>query len=176
MNLTLIRHTSVSVAQGTCYGQSDVPLRESFLQEAWQVKVRLSEMAFDAVYTSPLSRCSLLAEYCGYKQAIPDARLMEMNFGNWEMQNYDEIDDPRLQVFFSDYHNVAPTGGESFMQMRKRIQSFLLEMEGNNHKNIAIFTHGGVILQILQHYLNIPDDELFSHQPPYGGIVSLTLT
>ena len=34
MEVTFIRHTSVDVPPGVCYGQSDVPLRDSFEQEA----------------------------------------------------------------------------------------------------------------------------------------------
>ena len=34
MEVIFIRHTSVDVPRGVCYGQSDVPLRNSFEQEA----------------------------------------------------------------------------------------------------------------------------------------------
>ena len=34
MEIILIRHTSVDVPQGVCYGQTDVPLRDTFEQEA----------------------------------------------------------------------------------------------------------------------------------------------
>ena len=34
MEVIFIRHTSVDVPPGVCYGQSDVPLRDSFSQEA----------------------------------------------------------------------------------------------------------------------------------------------
>ena len=34
MNIYLIRHTSVDVPKGLCYGQSDVPLRPTFEIEA----------------------------------------------------------------------------------------------------------------------------------------------
>ena len=89
MQITLIRHTTPDVPAGICYGQSDVPLRASFEEEAEVVRRRLSGMDFDAVYTSPLSRCVRLAHFCGYPDAIQDGRLMEINFGLWEMQRYD---------------------------------------------------------------------------------------
>ena len=34
MIITLIRHTSVDVPPGVCYGQTDVPLKDTFVQEA----------------------------------------------------------------------------------------------------------------------------------------------
>ena len=107
MQITLVRHTTPDVPVGTCYGQSDVPLRASFEEEAEVVRRRLSGMAFDAVYTSPLSRCTRLAHFCGYPDAIQDKRLMEINFGVWEMQRYENIVDPRLQDYYADYWPVG---------------------------------------------------------------------
>ena len=116
MEVVLIRHTSVDVPRGVCYGQTDVPLKSTFTEEAEVVKGLLSlHEPFDAVYTSPLSRCRHLATHCGYSDAMRDDRIMEINFGEWEMQAYDEIKDPRLQEWYDDYLNVAATGGESFM-------------------------------------------------------------
>ena len=40
MEVLLIRHTAVEVAPGICYGQTDVPLKSTFEQEAEVVKVR----------------------------------------------------------------------------------------------------------------------------------------
>ena len=42
MKLILVRHTSVAVEKGVCYGRTDVPLADSFPDEAREVKQRLS--------------------------------------------------------------------------------------------------------------------------------------
>ena len=84
MDIYLIRHTSVDVPAGTCYGQTDVPLKPSFEAEAATVKKELDRYAFDAVYTSPLSRCTRLAAYCGYPEALRDDRLKEIHMGDWK--------------------------------------------------------------------------------------------
>ena len=60
MRLVFIRHTSVAVERGVCYGQSDVPVAETFETEAEAVKMRLDAYRFDRVYSSPLSRLSLI--------------------------------------------------------------------------------------------------------------------
>ena len=44
MIVTLIRHTSVAVAPGICYGQSDVDVAASFADEAAAVRQRLGEL------------------------------------------------------------------------------------------------------------------------------------
>ena len=47
MEIYLIRHTSVSVEAGICYGQSDVPVAESFAAEAAQVRAKLPPPPLD---------------------------------------------------------------------------------------------------------------------------------
>ena len=103
MKVVLIRHTRVDVPKGTCYGWSDVPVAETFVQEAAVTKAKLQRYpAFDAVYSSPLSRAHRLATFCGYPNAIIDNRLKEINMGDWEMQLYDDIEkkDPAIHAWF----------------------------------------------------------------------------
>ena len=68
MVVYLIRHTSVDVPQGVCYGQTDVPLNPTFEEEAAQTSARLKGLQFDKVYMSPLTRCVRLATFCGYPE------------------------------------------------------------------------------------------------------------
>ena len=68
MEVILIRHTSVDVPPGVCYGQTDVPLKPTFEQEAAITQENLKNyLPFDHVYTSPLTRCVRLASYCGIR-------------------------------------------------------------------------------------------------------------
>lgn len=176
MQVFLIRHTSVDVPKGTCYGQTDVPLNASFPDEAAQVKAKLSiHEPFDQAYCSPLSRCVKLAEYCDHSDAIRDKRLMEVNLGEWEMQLYDEITDPRLQEWYDDFLHVPTTGGESFQDVIRRVGHFLEELKKKSFQKVAIFAHGGVLMAT-QVYLNLIDtNNLFDHDIPYGGIIEVTL-
>ena len=175
MEVILIRHTSVDVPKGVCYGQTDVPLRDSFEEEASITAQQLQNDVFDAVFTSPLSRCTRLADHCGYPDAIRDARLKELNFGECEMQEFDKICDPRLEEWYNDYFHVAATGGESFMMQLQRVSEFLNEVSGKEYKRIAVFAHGGVLIcaQIYAGILRMED--AFNALTPYGGVVRLQL-
>lgn len=175
MKLTLVRHTSVDVPRGVCYGQSDVGLRSSFPEEAAKVKAALDGRLFDKVFTSPLSRCTRLAEACGYPDAVRDDRLKELDFGEWEMKCYDEITDPRLQEWYADYFNVRATGGESFADQNLRLKSFLNDLLKKPYDNVAIFAHGGILLQAMLISGIITPEQAFDSLPPYGGIVELEL-
>lgn len=180
MEITLIRHTAVDVPRGVCYGQTDVPLKESFEQEASVTAGLLREQvavegAFDSSFTSPLSRCTRLATACGYGDALRDDRLKEIDFGQWEMQRFDAIQDPRLQEWFGDYYNVQATGGESFMMQYKRVAAFLDELKQQRYERVAIFAHGGVLICAQIYAGTVAKEEAFEALTPYGGIVRICI-
>ena len=104
MEIYLIRHTSVDVPAGYAYGQTDVPLKPTFEEEAEEVKKGLSDHTFDKVWTSPLTRCVRLANYCGFPEAEREDRIKEVNFGEWEMKSWNELSsDPRSEAWFKDW-------------------------------------------------------------------------
>lgn len=204
MNVYLVRHTSVDVPRGICYGQSDVPVRETFPQEAETVKAKLQYLVckgvlpdiqfqsgpgdvpakdrmekealkFDAVYTSPLSRCTRLAEFCGYGDAQREPRILELDFGEWEMQEYKEIKDPHLEVWFEDWINVRATGGESFRDQFDRVSAFLQELKGTGLENVLLFCHGGVLACAKVLSGKIDPADAFSTLDDYGSILHISL-
>lgn len=190
MRIHLIRHTTPDVPVGTCYGWADVPLAASFPQEAQEVRARLEALLLGRsprwVYSSPLSRCTRLAEACGYPSPKLDDRLKELNFGAWELQRFDEIRDPQLQRWYADYLYEAPSEGESFYQQSQRVATFLDELQGQAREGLGsnensptdealVFTHGGVLLGAGIWAGLFPLEEAFSHRQPYGAILTLEL-
>ncbi len=176
MKLVLIRHTSVAVPKGVCYGQTDVPLSETFPNEASEVKKKLEKYNFDKVFCSPLSRCVALAEFCGYPDAVRDERLKELNFGKWEMKSYDDLMGPELQKWFDDYINTIPPEGESVMQQQQRFIDFIDSL-GNKKTDatIGIFTHGGILINALVAIGGKKFEDVYNSIPPYGSIIELDI-
>ena len=176
MQVVLIRHTSVAVPRGTCYGQTDVPVSDTFEQEAEQTLRNLQPfMPFDAVYSSPLTRARKLAAYCGYPTPTVDARLMEMNMGQWEMQLYDEIQDPHLQAWYQDYMHLPTTGGEAFPDLRARVASFLDQLRQQEHERVAVFAHGGVLVAAGLYAGLYTEENAWNHLVPFGGLITIEL-
>lgn len=146
MKITFIRHSTLNIAPGICYGQSDVDVSANFDNEAQALRQTLHNKTFDAVFTSPLQRCSKLAKACGYAHAVPDSRLKELNFGAWEMKAWEEIVDPQIELWYSNWLDERPTDGESFYDMIKRFESFINEQKTmHNSRHILVFTHSGII-------------------------------
>ncbi len=175
MKITLIRHTSVDVEPGICYGQSDVPLAESFINEAEFIKQKLQQEKFDAIYCSPLSRCVKLAKHCGYETPILDKRLLELNFGDWEMKAWEKISDPQLQRWYDDWINEKPTNGESFQALLSRVEDFLNEFKTLPQQELAVFTHAGVIRAIEIINKQILIKKAFEYKIEYGDIFEVNI-
>lgn len=165
----------MNVPAGVCYGQTDVPLCCSFETEAQKVKSNLSENIFDEVYTSPLSRCVRLADFCGFPNAIQDERIKEINFGKWEMTPFSDLTDSYAQKWFNDWINTPTPDGESLMDEYERVSSFLDELLTHKISSACIFTHGGVITCARAYASEYDISHAFKHIPSYGEIIEITL-
>lgn len=175
MKVYLIRHTSPYVPKGTCYGQTDVPVASTFREEAAATLAAIPDIKFDMVYSSPLTRARLLADYCGYPVPRLDNRLKELNFGRWEMQKYDEIDDPYIQEWYDNFVDAPIPGGESFREMYLRIAGFLDELKQKDYNNVLIFAHGGVLACANVYVGKATLRTAFENLIPYGGMISIEI-
>ena len=174
MRLSLIRHTSLAIEPGICYGQSDIDVAGSFISESANTQAKLANLDINAVYTSPLQRCVKLAEALNVGAPIKDARLMELNFGDWELQAWDEMPRDIFDAWAHDYASIAPPNGENFSQLQQRGISFLNEMLAKHaNENIAVISHGGMIRALLAHVLNMELKGLFRFTIDYGSVTQL---
>jgi alpha-ribazole phosphatase len=174
MQITLIRHTTIDVPTGMIYGHTDVPLCPSFEKEAKKILEQINS-SLDVVYSSQLSRCMRLAQKISPK-VIPDSRLMELNFGNWEGKFWNDIDQTsEAKAWFADYVNTPAPGGESYAQMKQRCKAFLDAIKETNHQNICIISHGGPIRTIKSIIENTSPQEAFNIKINYGEIIYLKI-
>jgi alpha-ribazole phosphatase len=177
MKIIAVRHTSVDMPSGICYGQTDVETSSTFDIEKEKIAQMLLPEEIHAVYSSPLTRCRLLAEYITKDiPAIYDSRLMELNFGRWEGRYWKEIaktDDGKL--WFNDWINTSCPEGESYRQLITRVDDFLQHIIlVHNNNRVLIVTHGGVIRALISQLCNIEPQKAFDMKIDYGGIVKLS--
>lgn len=174
MKIFAVRHPSVLIPKGYCYGVSDVLLSDEAPVEMKQLAQVLSDIVFDAVYSSPLSRCLKLAQFLSGTQNVTiEGRLSEMDFGDWEFQPWDAIYHSELgKKWFSGYlHERCPHGG-SFPQLQKAVESFLADLSQRPIQQVLLVTHAGII-RILMHLLDgIPLEQAFSLKIPYASLHS----
>ena len=175
--LYLIRHTRLNIEPGICYGQSDVDVYPLFEKKAEKISKRLRKIKFDQIYSSPLQRCSKLAQVLSNGQEIIfDNRLKEINFGDWEMKRWKDIADETKEVF-RNYNFTTPCpNGESFIDLKRRVNDFLTEIKKTSrHSDICIVTHGGPIRAFISIIKNKEPLKLFQRKVDYGAIIKLEL-
>lgn len=171
----LIRHTTPLVEKGTCYGQADLDVTESFYDEAALIKEHLPD-TIQAVYASPLQRCSKLAQHLFPSHNISfHDDLKEIHCGEWELRKWDDIPQELVQPWMSDFVNVRIPGGESYLDLFARTTTIFQTIAAKN-ETAAIVSHGGVLRSILSHLTHtalIDSFNVFKLQ--YGCVVKLYL-
>ena len=165
MRLFLIRHPRPQVAADVCYGQSDVALAEEAATVAARLKPLLPEVP---VYSSPLSRCRLLAESL-HPAPVCDDRLREIHFGAWEMQTWDAIGRPAVDAWVADPLHYAGHGGESVATLRRRAAACAEEIAAR-HEAAVLVIHAGVMKALAVELLGLPDAAWFSTSFAFGTV------
>lgn len=172
MNIYLLRHTRVGIPPGICYGQSDVPVADTFMSEVITIKNRLGGIQFDKIMSSPLSRCAILAEeFADADDIILDDRLKELNFGDWEGKSWNHIyeNEDGGKNWFSDYENTPCPNGESYGDMLTRAKSFIDDLPKTDG-NILIVTHAGIVRAFRVLLQNWSVKKAFDRPISYGQI------
>lgn len=174
MEIYLVRHTTPAVEKGICYGQSDVDVATSFIEEALQIAKHLPSKNI-TIYASPLQRCHKLARHLFNNVDIElHTHLKEMNFGDWELKAWDDIDATFLQTWMNDFVNVSVPGGENYQQLYHRAVNTFQEIVARN-KSAVIITHGGVIRSVLSYITHTSLKESFNNfKINYGCVVKIS--
>ena len=172
MLIHLIRHTKPEIAAGICYGQTDLELASSFTQEADTVLSKLLPH-YDAVFTSPLKRCASLAAKIKASKTISDARIMEYNFGDWEMLKWNDFSSDEAKNWMNDFVEQTPPNGENMIAMQERVMDFWSELHALEYENIAVVCHAGVIRLIHAEIFKTPLEYTFRLQLDYGAVIEV---
>ncbi|WP_252509720.1 histidine phosphatase family protein [Thalassospira sp. TSL5-1] len=173
----LVRHAPVDNPGGVIYGRTDLPaVFEDQPALAWLA----ASLPKDPVYiASPLLRSvetlrqlhRLRPVLCdedgagtrGAKNArenidanaierVPE--LAEQDFGDWEGRLWSDIPADQARLFWDDFANAVPPGGESFSQLADRVVTAFNRLNQlHAGRDIVAVLHGGPIRAILAHIL-----------------------
>lgn len=126
--LVLIRHGETDWnVEGRYQGQADPPLNRRGFEQAYELAGDLRHVGLELLYSSPLLRARQTAAILAELLRLPmhlDARLMEINQGDWQTRLRDEIEMTYPNLFQDWLNNpwkVNPPGGESLTQVRDRV-------------------------------------------------------
>ena len=178
MQLILVRHPQPLVASGVCYGRTDLAVAPEQLEQT-ATALGASLPTGLPLYSSPLRRCAELAARLS-PAPIYDDRLVEMDFGAWEMQPWDAIPRAGIDAWAEDVVHHQPGGGESVLQMAHRIAAFHAELQRQLGGATAIVVcHAGAMRLLSACHSGMAPAEMAlhaaqaAHNIPYGSTLIL---
>ncbi len=144
MKIYLARHGETDWnLKRTVQGRTDVPLNETGLQQAEELRKTLEKIEFDVCYASPLVRARETAEIAvnGRVQIILDSDIVERGFGELEgtyILNWKKYWDLTTNCGVFDVEPV-----KELLQRAERFLTKLKETYPNDAK-ILVVSHGGI--------------------------------
>lgn len=147
MRLHLVRHPRPIINATICYGSSDVAVASEETERAARALVGRLPIGARLV-SSPMRRCADLAHALAIDlSATPiefDQRLVELDFGSWEMCPWDGIPREQIDAWAAAPIQWRPGGGESVLQMARRVREFYCAMQPH-HGDCIVVCHAGTI-------------------------------
>lgn len=160
--LLLVRHgESAPAREGVDFplvdGQGDPPLAPEGEAEAEAVGARLALERIDAIYVTTLRRTAQTAAPLARRtglQPVVEPDLREVHLGEWEGGIYRKMvmeGHPAAVRCFTEERWDALPGGEDPDHFARRVRAGVLRIaEAHPDGRAAVFTHGGVIGEILR--------------------------
>lgn len=178
----LIRHGMTSGnLEGKYVGHLDIPVCEQGLTQLEQMKKDYCYPKVSAVFCSPLKRCIQTAGilYPDMEPVIMH-ELIEYNFGEFEGKTADELKKDNLFIdWMSGSLDAAPPFGESNREFGERIlkatTKIIEGMMKSDTREIAIVSHGGVIMGILSAF-GLPELPMPEWMSPNGCGYTILIT
>ncbi len=159
--------------EGRYIGHTDVEISEDGKNQLLQMKEELVFPPVEAVFTSPLKRCTQTAKtlYPENNPLVIDG-LIEYNFGEFENKTAEELEkNPVFPKWLAGEPGIQPPFGESNEDFEKRVRDTFEKIADGLMKtgitSAAIVTHGGVIMAILAAY-GIPELPMHEWMTPSG--------
>jgi len=156
---------------------NSVKLSEKGRRESRIVSKHLQKIEFTHIYSSPISRCLQTVDpLTSAKPQIPlllEERIQEMNYGDWNGKDLKSLSKKREWKSIQNQPSKFKfPQGESFTQLRKRVQSFLNEIASKTGP-ILVVSHGDVIKMMLTCTLGLSTDNFqkFVIQPASISII-----
>ena len=146
--------------EGRYIGHTDEPICEEGMK---QLEATINDYGpypeVDAVFSSPLKRCVETAKKIyPEKEPIIMNDLIEYDFGEFENKTAEELqkDEDFAEWLAGTNPNKAAPFGDSQVRFNYRVCSCFEKIVDSilqsGAKNVAIITHGGVIMSIMQAY------------------------
>lgn len=179
MRMTLLRHGEVEKAYRQCYnGHIDIGLSDKGVEDAQRLALHLDKQDFDAIYCSDLKRTRQTLEplVASSMRPLPvfTECLREKSWGVHEGMTYESIVERDGLNYESFEQWIRALDGEPYDTYIQRISDFFTEfLPAQEHDDVLIVTHAGVIRVLIHLLQKISLEEAFGIDFPYGAYMTL---
>ena len=170
MRLHVIRHGMTEANEKRLYcSYTDLPLSEEGRSGLGLLKKTIVYPSADMYIISGLTRaCATLQILYDRKPDLVMEEFKEMDFGNFEMKNHDDLkDDPAYQRWINGGSSVVCPGGESRDIFENRVMIGFNKLSDLDAESAVVVCHGGVIVIIMEH-LFPGKKNFYKWQPDFG--------
>lgn len=165
MKCYLIRHGKTAANERHLYcGSTDLPLSSLGRRELEEISYFVQNVTF---VTSGMRRTEQTLELLfGNVPHRMDPRFREVDFGAFEMLDYETLKDrPDYQRWIAgDNERNVPPGGESGAEMTSRVIAAFQELR----EDTVLVTHGGVIAALMAYLFPEEQKNRYQWQPKPG--------
>lgn len=182
MILHFIRHgqTDWNVA-GRIQGSYDSDLNETGMKQAEVMSnhVLESNISLSKIYSSKQKRALQTAQILSQAtnvECIPLEGLEEVRFGLWEGLTWKEVQETYPKEFEEWVQNRRYTNshqGETHQEMVDRVIAALRNIVSENKEDVAIVTHGGVIMSLQCYLTNTSFEEMVKFKAENATITQI---
>ena len=150
----LVRHgeTAWSIS-GQHTGRTDIPLTERGEHAAQELNMRLKELRFANVFTSPLQRARRTCELADFgESAQPDPDLMEWHYGAYEGRRTVDIraERPGWRLF----EDGCPSG-ETLVEVATRADRVIARIRALE-SDVLVFAHRDILRILIARWVALP--------------------
>ncbi|PNP98272.1 histidine phosphatase family protein [Moraxella sp. RCAD0137] len=179
--LSFLRHGETELlTQGLVLrGRLDDPLiLQGEQQMHTAIDTALPKQSWQAIISSPLSRCAKIAKQKSVQYGLPIVlmdELCEMDFGDWEgrftAELFEQYPDD-MALWWQSPTKFTPPDGESMADFAKRIDTALFKIkqfaQANHYDKLCIISHGGVIKYLYCKAQDLSLDEILKQPAELG--------
>ncbi len=169
MKIWITRHGQTRFnKQRLMQGRTDEPLNDTGILQAQEARKKIGDIKFDAVYSSPLNRAITTGSIVGNvdpSQIIIDDRLIEADFGRYELKKYYLMGLPMTLYWYMPELFPAPATVETLDSLIERSHSFLKELEKKDYDNVLIACHGGIMRPLSGYLMDKPNGIYWRPKP-----------
>lgn len=154
MRIFAIRHCMTEWnAAGKIQGRTDIPLNDSGIKSAYSLAGKMREDAYipTRIFSSPLSRAYMTAKIIADEFSLAPETVrdfQEISFGLWEGLSWAQIMEKYPEEFkiWNDDRTTCIPGGESYIDLTRRIIPEIRRACEKSDGDFAIVAHGAVIM------------------------------